>query len=172
MERPPLTFEKSTNLTLIFRMYSYSEGSDQTAEPSKSMVVKIEKFYAVLDICITHYNDVIMDAMASQITSLIIVYSIVYSGTDKRKHQSSTSLAFVRGIHRWPVNSPHKRPVTRKMFPFDDVIMLQRKDHQVDRLIISLCFKCSEYNCFLHIMWRSDNGNKRHLRSNDWQMIP
>ena len=53
----------------------------------------------------------------------IIVYSTVYSGTDHRKHQSSTSLAFVRGIHRWPVNSPHKWPVTRKMFPFDDVIM-------------------------------------------------
>ena len=44
-------------------------------------------------------------------------------GADQRKHQSSTSLAFARGIHRWPVNSPHKRPVTRKMFPFDDVIM-------------------------------------------------
>ena len=34
------------------------------------------------------------------------------------------SLAFVRGIHRGPVNSQHKRPVTRKMFPFDDVIMI------------------------------------------------
>ena len=45
------------------------------------------------------------------------------SGTDQRKHQSSASLAFVRGIHRRPVNSPHKWPVTRKMFPFDDVIM-------------------------------------------------
>ena len=65
-----------------------------------------------------------MDAMASQITSLTIVYSSVYSGTDERKHQSSASLAFVRGNHRWPVNSPHKEPVTRKMFPFDDVIIL------------------------------------------------
>ena len=54
---------------------------------------------------------------------LTIVYSIVYSGTDQGKHQSSASLAFVRGIHRAPVNSPHKGPVTRKMFPFDDVIM-------------------------------------------------
>ena len=70
-----------------------------------------------------HYSDIIMRAMASHITSLTIVYSAVYSGTDQRKHQSSTSLAFVRGIHRWPVNSPHKGPVTRKMFPFDDVIM-------------------------------------------------
>ena len=42
---------------------------------------------------------------------------------DQRKRQSSASLAFVRGIHRWPVNSPHKWPVTRQMFPFDDVIM-------------------------------------------------
>ena len=61
--------------------------------------------------------------MASQITSLTIVYSTVYPGANQRKHQSSKSLAFVRGIHRWPVNSPHKRPVTRKMFPLDGVIM-------------------------------------------------
>ena len=72
----------------------------------------------------THYNDVIMGAIASQITSLTIVYSTVYSGADQRKIQSSVSLAFVRGIHRWPVNSPHK-PVTRKMFPFDDVIIYE-----------------------------------------------
>ena len=72
---------------------------------------------------IRHYCDVIMSQTASQITSLTIVYSIVDSGTDQRKHQSSASLAFVRGIHRGPVNSPHKWPVTRKMFPFDDVIM-------------------------------------------------
>ena len=64
-----------------------------------------------------------MSAMASQITSLTIVYSTVYSGADQRKHQSSASLAFVRGIHRGPVNSPHKGRVTWKMFPFDDVIM-------------------------------------------------
>ena len=69
------------------------------------------------------FNDVIMRAMASQITSLTIVYSTVYSGADQRKHQSSASLAFVRGIYRWPVNSPHKGPVTRKIFPFDSVIM-------------------------------------------------
>ena len=64
-----------------------------------------------------------MGTMASQITSLTIVFSTVYSGADQRKHQSSTTLASVRGIHQWPVNSPHKEPVTRKMFPFDDVIM-------------------------------------------------
>ena len=71
-----------------------------------------------------HYNDVIMGAIASQITSPMIVFSTVYLETDQRKHQSSASLAFVRGIHRRPVNSPHKWPVTRKMFPFDDVIIL------------------------------------------------
>ena len=70
-----------------------------------------------------HYDDVIMGAIASQITSLTIVYSTVYSGADQSKNQSPASLAFVWGIHRGPVNSPHKWPVTRKMFPFDDVIM-------------------------------------------------
>ena len=70
-----------------------------------------------------HYDDVIMGTIASQITSLTNVYSTVYSGADQSKHQSSASLAFVWGIHRGPVNSPHKWPVTRKMFPFDDVIM-------------------------------------------------
>ena len=72
-----------------------------------------------------HYADVIMIEMASQITSLTVVYSIINSGADQSKHQSSASLAFVRGFHRWPVNSPHKGPVTRKMFPFDDVIMFR-----------------------------------------------
>ena len=63
-----------------------------------------------------HCSDVIMSAMASQITSLTIVYSTVFSGPDQRKRQSSVSLAFVRRIHQWPVNSPHKGPVTRKCF--------------------------------------------------------
>ena len=74
-----------------------------------------------------HYTDVIMDTKASQITSLTIVYSVVYSDADQRKHQSSASLAYVRGIHRGPANSPHKWPVTWKMFPFDDVIMFMTR---------------------------------------------
>ena len=84
-----------------------------------------DDLYKKLKLCPVnlHYNDVIRRAMASQIPSLEIVYSTIYSGTDARKHQSSASLALVRGIPRWPVNSPHKGPVTRKMFPFDDVIM-------------------------------------------------
>ena len=64
-----------------------------------------------------------MDAMASQITGVLIVYSSVCSGTAQRKHQSSASLVFVRGMHRWPVNSSHKGSATRKMFPFDGVII-------------------------------------------------
>ena len=70
-----------------------------------------------------HYKDAIMGAMATQIISIKIVFSTVYSGADQSKYQSSASLAFVRGINRWPVYSPHKGPVTRKMFVFDDVIM-------------------------------------------------
>ena len=63
-----------------------------------------------------HYSDVIMSMMVCQITSVSIVCLTICSGADQRKHQSSVSLAFVRGIHRWPVNSPHKGPVRRKMF--------------------------------------------------------
>ena len=65
-----------------------------------------------------HYNDmdIIMSTMASHITSLTIVYSSVYSGADQRKHQSSASLAFVRGIYRSPVNSPHKGQWRGKCF--------------------------------------------------------
>ena len=61
-----------------------------------------------------HHSDVIMSAMASQITRLTIVCSTVYSGADQRKHQSSASLTFVPGVHQWPVNSPHKGPVTHE----------------------------------------------------------
>ena len=42
----------------------------------------------------------------------------------KASDASLTPLAFVRGIHRWPGNSSHKGPVTQKMFPFDDIIMI------------------------------------------------
>ena len=55
-------------------------------------------FYYILDET-SDYGDIIMSAMASQITSRTIICSIVYSGVDQRKHQSSESLAFVRGIH-------------------------------------------------------------------------
>ena len=81
-----------------------------------------------------------MGPIASKITSLTIVFSTVYSDTDQRKHQCSASLAFVRGIHRGPVNSPHKWPVTRKMFPFYDVIMEMKRygRHLGVRIIIPM----------------------------------
>ena len=72
---------------------------------------------------LVHYNDVIMSVMASQIPGVSIVYSTVCSCAARRKHQSHASLTFVRGMHRSPVDFPHKGTVTRKMFPFDDVIM-------------------------------------------------
>ena len=80
-----------------------------------------------------------MGAIASQITSLTIVYSTIHSAADERKHQSSASLAFVREIHRSPVNSPHKWPVTRKVFPFDDVIIVTQIMFQWGRVIGVLC---------------------------------
>ena len=82
----------------------------------------------------SHYTDVIMGAIASQITSLTIVYSTVYSDANQRNQQSSASLALVWGIHRRPVNSPHKWPVTRKMFPLDVVIMVITREGQVGPL--------------------------------------
>ena len=85
----------------------------------------------VLVTVLCHYNDLIMRPMASQITGVSVVYSIVCSWVDQRKHQSSASLAFVKGIHQWPLNSPHKGPVTRKMFPFDDVIMVGQTRHDL-----------------------------------------
>ena len=79
----------------------------------------IKRDVIVLGIVISVYTDVIMNTTASQITDVSIVFSTVCSGADQRKHQSYVSLAFVRGINRWQVNSPYKGPVTRKMFPFD-----------------------------------------------------
>ena len=81
-------------------------------------------FVSAWSLLVIHYSDVIMGAMASQISSLTIVYSTVYSGADKKKHQSSVSLAFVGEF----TGSPHKGPVTRKMFPFDDVIICSAKN--------------------------------------------
>ena len=70
-----------------------------------------------------YYNDIIMSTMAFQITGVSTVCTTVCSGADQRKHQISASLAIVTGIHRWPVDFPHKGPLPPKMFPFDDVIM-------------------------------------------------
>ena len=107
-----------------------------------------------------HYSDVILSAMASQITSLTIACSTVYSSADQRKHQTSASLTFVWGIHRWPANSPHKGPVTRNMFPFDDVIIIhvdRNSSHRfwmLSRDISKLCNRIDDQNS-IQKMWLS-----------------
>ena len=89
----------------------------------RNLDVLFKQDVGVIKFTVDHYQyieyDVIMGGIASQITSLTIVFATFYSDAD----ESSTSLAFVREIDRGPVNSPHKWPVTRKMFPYDDVIM-------------------------------------------------
>ena len=77
-----------------------------------------------LKIVPTHYSDIIMNAVAAQFTGASVVCSTVSSGTDQNKHQSSASLAFVMGIRQSPGGSLSQRPVARKMFPFDDVLMI------------------------------------------------
>ena len=103
-------------------------------------------FLVISNLETSHYSGVIMSTMTSQITSVFTVCSVFCSGADQRKHQNSASLAYVGGIHRGPVNPHHKGsvtqkmfhlmtspgtgefsshgPVTRKIFPFDDVIMI------------------------------------------------
>ena len=120
--RQPVNFQSDV-LSLfkqpISRLRDFTRSNDKTSY----RILKRGHACIILVMHCNHYNDVIMDAIASQITSLTIVYSTVYSDADPRKHQNSASLAFVRGFHRGPVNSPHKWPVTLKMFSFDDVIM-------------------------------------------------
>ena len=98
-----------------------------------------------------HQSDVIMSAMASQLTSVSVVCLTVCSCTDQRNISKLRALAFVRGIHRWSLDSPHKGPVTRKMFPFDDVIMERY---------------CRIWNRSptLYVCWRP-----RHLQTQLWQ---
>ena len=71
-----------------------------------------------------------MNMMAPQITGIPIVCSTVCLCADQRKHQTSASLAFVRGIHRWPVDFPHKRPEKRQMVPFDNDFKVRCLGHQ------------------------------------------
>ena len=121
-----------------------------------------------------HYSDVTMGTMASQITSLAIVYWTVYSGVDK-KHRNSASLAFVRGIHWWPMNSPHKWPVTRKMFPFDDVIMYcikTRKTCTIWRL--HSCYQCIlRLLYYISLIKRCNlcQANLRLRRMHQWENV-
>ena len=64
-----------------------------------------------------------MSSMTSQINGVSSVWLTICSGADHRNHKSSVSLEFLKGIHRWLMDSPHKGPVMRRIFPFDDVIM-------------------------------------------------
>ena len=126
----------------------------------------------------SYYSDAIMRAMASQITGV----STVSWGGDQRKHRSPASLAFERGIHRLPVNSPHKGPVTRKMFPFDDVTMIQvhssldegQKSLHWGHIsamasqttgpsnVCSAAFEASNTNNDLRYYWPFVKGNHKH----------
>ena len=94
-----------------------------------------------------HYGEVIMNAMASQITGVSIAQPFVRAQI-KKIHQSSASLAFERGIHWWPLDSLHKGPVTQKIFPFDDVIMLW---HSLTRYA---CARLAKH--YILIAWVSD----------------
>ena len=110
----------------------------------------------------SHYDDVIMGTMASHITSLTTVYWTVYSDADK-KRQSSASLAFVWGIHRGPMNSPHKCPVMRKMFLFDDVIMAAAPWLAVNHLHQSTQYQCIWPILDWHWLFRSRDCYEHHI---------
>ena len=86
-------------------------------------------------------------------------YSTVYSGADQRKHQSSASLTFLRGIHRWPVNFPHKWPVTRKMFPFDDVLVYVWQTLWMLVVTHSTipCISINDYLSRYHLQWSQNS---------------
>ena len=103
--------------------------------------------------------------MTSQITSLTIVYSTVYSGTDERKHQSSASLTFVRGIHWWLVNSPHIGPVMWKTFPFDDVIMI----HSIFFFQLYL-YACNFMTRFSMAWHNSDEMTNVEVNTHKWHL--
>ena len=103
---------------------------------------------------VMHYSDVIMSVVVSLIAGDSIVYSTICSGADQRKHQSSTSLAFVREIHRLPMNSPHKGPVTLQMFLFDDVIMERSTIGHMEKVI------------FPHVVWNQYLVKKQVRMSN------
>ena len=104
---------------------------DRASQFQTAISLFLSLFWIPTSIWRNHYGDVIMGGIASQITSLTIVYSTVYSDADQRKHQSSASLTFVRRIHRWPMNSPLKGPVTRKMFPLHEIIILTARNNPI-----------------------------------------
>ena len=138
-EFPAQMASNAENVSIWWRHHVISDckGSTQQLLHLGTLSIDYHRGHMDHDNVLNHYSDVTMAAIASQITSLTIVYSTVDSDADQREHQSSASLAFLWGIHRGPVNFPHKWPVTRKMSPFDDVIMLY------------LTAKVTQSNCFI-----------------------
>ena len=114
--------------------------------------------FTVSIILALHYSDVIMSATASQITCVSIVYLTICSGTDQRKHQSSASPAFVKGIHQGPVNSPHKGPVTRNKANLRDLIAATSLE-----ILLKIGFKSSIFPCDLQIWWMTLKNNRAPL---------
>ena len=114
----------------------------------------------------SNYSDVIMSAMASQIAGVSIIYSTVCSGADQIKHQSFASLGFLRGIHRWLINSPHKGPATRKMH--DDVIMHLPHPYINDGSQVVLVVAYSSHK--IEINPSPLGQNRRHFADNPLQM--
>ena len=119
-----MTFDKNGRLMILVKSLSLNKCvQPELSQTMPLLLDQIHRLIIIRNYIDYNYSDVTMGVMAPHIPSLMSVYSMVHSEADQTKHQSSASLAFVRGIYRGPVNSPHKGPVTRKMFPFDDVIM-------------------------------------------------
>ena len=113
-----------------------------------------------------------MSVMASQITSLTVVYSTVYSDTNQRTYQTSASLNLVREIHQSPVNSPHKGPVARNTFSFDDVIMWPQQNdtlaarHRIDpRIAWKLGMKSTPFRGWVPVGWNRIYTTNRQVPS-------
>ena len=100
---PPQKKKKKKKICTRFAFFSLCCGQRNAilsiSLGTTSLILRQEYYYSSSSET-THYADVIMTTIASQITSLTSVYSTVYSDADQRKHQSSASLAFVWGIHR------------------------------------------------------------------------
>ena len=119
----------------------------------------------MLNIYKKHYSDVIKSTMTSQITSVSIICSTGCTGADQRKHQSSASLAFVRGIHLSQADSPHKGPVTRKMFPCDDFIMICSFDiHYADVIMTKMASQITSLTVVYSTVY-SDADQIKHQSS-------
>ena len=120
MELPQCCMNTFGNGLLLNICHNKDQSNIIKGNVSNHVLKAGSQIYFERSITCTHYIDIIRSAMASQITGVPTVCSNVCSCTDQRKHQSSVSVAFVKGIHLWPVDSPQKGPVTWKMSPFYD----------------------------------------------------